>query len=31
MFTAVVSLIAIWAVKSRVEPTVITGKISSAK
>ncbi|WP_102261155.1 MFS transporter [Mesobacillus jeotgali] len=31
MFTAVVSLIAIWAVKSRVEPTVITGKMSSAK
>ncbi|WP_041964805.1 MFS transporter [Mesobacillus selenatarsenatis] len=31
MFTAVVSLIAIWAVKSRVEPTVVTGKISSAK
>jgi metabolite-proton symporter len=31
MFTAVVSLIAIFAVKSRVEPTVITGKISSAK
>jgi MFS family permease len=31
MFTALVSLIAIWAVKSRVEPTVITGKISSAK
>ncbi len=31
MFTAVVSLIAIWAVKSRVESTVITGKMSSAK
>lgn len=31
MFTALVSLIAIWAVKSRVEPTVLTGKISSAK
>ncbi|CAM3870439.1 MFS transporter [Mesobacillus thioparans] len=31
MFTAVVSLLAIWAVKSRVEPTVITGKMSSAK
>lgn len=31
MFTAVVSLVAIWAVKSRVEPTVMTGKISSAK
>jgi metabolite-proton symporter len=31
MFTAVVSLIAIFAVKSRVEPTVITGKMSSAK
>jgi metabolite-proton symporter len=31
MFTAVVSLVAIWAVKSRVEPTVITGKMSSAK
>ncbi|WP_079505840.1 MFS transporter [Mesobacillus jeotgali] len=31
MFTAAVSLIAIWAVKSRVEPTVITGKMSSAK
>ncbi len=31
MFTAVVSLIAIWAVKSRVEPTVMTGKMSSAK
>ncbi|GLB59178.1 MFS transporter [Cytobacillus sp. NCCP-133] len=31
MFTALVSLIAIWAVKSRVEQTVMTGKISSAK
>lgn len=31
MFTALVSLIAIWAVKSRVEPTVITGNMSSAK
>jgi metabolite-proton symporter len=31
MFTAVVSLIAVWAVKSRVEPTVVTGKMSSAK
>lgn len=31
MFTAVVSLIAIFAVKSRVEQTAITGKISSAK
>lgn len=31
MFTAVVSMIAIWAVKSHVEPTVITGKMSSAK
>jgi MFS family permease len=31
MFTAVESLIAIWAVKSRVEPTVVTGKMSSAK